>query len=148
MTPDEALAQGREYVESLRSPHQFTASADDLARAALDVAQFLMEYAAPADDEEAEPDPRIVLAESLPAGPARRVQSSASPGDYVYVRGGKSNGVPFVALETVVDGELTQLALSLVEVRAFAAGALDCADEAEGASPLLVFQPREGAPGE
>lgn len=92
------------------------------------------------DAEEPE-EGRLNLREGMPNGPAYRVQCAATPGDYAYTRSGKSGNRPFVYVEATADGETRAVALDVAEARAFAAAILNAADDAEGASPLLMFQP-------
>ncbi|MDG4801703.1 hypothetical protein [Micromonospora sp. WMMD980] len=143
MTPDEALIRGREYVAEVAKLTDEPASPDKLADVALSVAAFLVEYGEPEADDEA--PAQLDISEAMPAGPARRVMCSATPGDFAYVRSGRVGARPFVHVEVHSDGELAAVALALAEARAYAAGILDACDEAEGGSPLLVFQPRQEA---
>jgi hypothetical protein len=131
----EALAFGAEFVKTM-------APADTTQ--ALAVATFLMEYAAAGVEHEHEPD-EADEADGMPAGPVRYVQCSDTPTDGLQLVGTKSG---WVCVRIVSGGTevLGGVVLTAKAARSFAAGLLDAADEADGSSPLLMFQPPKGGP--
>ncbi|MEU4568681.1 hypothetical protein [Micromonospora sp. NPDC023956] len=152
LTAPEALAAGMLLVDEAAAglPFWKRGTAPERARAAAHIAAFLLDYPDGWADEEpeeeavesAEDDDEIDPDDAVPVGPARKVMCDASPGDSVYVRAGRSGGrtgTPFVGLNVESDGEHRQIYLSPTKARAYAAGILDAADEAEGRSPLLRF---------
>lgn len=115
----------------------------DRARVVLDIARFLVGEDVTEKESEEEPS----TASTVAVGPARRVPCSVSPGDYAYVRACKVGQRPAVGLEIGADGESAQVVLGVRDARAYAAGILDAADEAEGGSPLLYFEHPTGRDG-
>jgi hypothetical protein len=142
-TRAEALAAGLDIVEDIAAGQPRRKGGDFASRdeAVLAVAEFLLGY------DDAETGEELTTRTSRPTR-SRGVQlitcNVRSPGDYAYTRAWKSGGrPPFVGLEVVVDGKVAQVAISPRHARAFAAGVLNAADEAEGASPLLWTYPKE-----
>lgn len=139
MDRTDALDQAAAFVERLGG-HSFRTGNYARVQAVLDVAAFLLgETAEPeADTEPTEGAPYLdPSGERVPLGPARKVMCQMDAGDYVYARAGKINGVPYVAVMIVVDGDPVTAMITPRDARAYAAGLLDCADEADGASPSV-----------
>ncbi|MEV0267704.1 hypothetical protein AB0H43_02925 [Hamadaea sp. NPDC050747] len=137
MTPTEALTEAEQFVSRLTVGAGETSSDVVRTAVALAVAQFLLDNEAYIEPEPTEGDV-IDTTDSVPAGPARKVMCAANPGDYAYVRSGRTvGGSGFVGLVNLADGETTQVVLSPADARRYAAGILDAADEADGTSPLL-----------
>ncbi|SCL33063.1 hypothetical protein GA0070616_4625 [Micromonospora nigra] len=129
MTPEEALAKGREFAVSFGNH----APADDMARVALDTAAWML--------ENADPQPAEDTRDPGPLGPKREVACADTPTDKATVQGGVSavHG-PSVRLSVAsgtTGGGL--VILTTADARRFAAGILDAADEADGGNGPLLF---------
>lgn len=150
--PTEALAVGAQVVSTMSwgLPRRKRGTAPECAQVALEIARFLVEstseVTAESTEDDSEGDGRVDLTQAVTVGPARKVMCAAEAGDYAYCRAGRSQGRPFVGIEISADGERSHVVLTVPEARAYAAGILDAADEAEGGSPLLNFVKPEETP--
>lgn len=137
MTRDEVLAAGLAFVEeaNVGVPRHRQPNTGDRVALALQVAAFLLAEA------EAAEVPEATASDYEPAGPGRTLTCDTDPEDKLFVRSATPTtgvaGRPIVGFEaTSASGAVVQLLASPAKARAFAAGILDAADEADGTTPL------------
>lgn len=136
ITPAEALAQGREFVEAFGPG----VPAGSRARLALDVATFLVEYSDPQPDEAEEVDAVGDTDNPRPLGARLSVPCSVDPSDramtdaYQTARGKRVRVM-------VGDGSHSHsIVLTPAAARSYAAGILNAADECDGVKPLFGME--------
>ncbi len=142
MNRTNALDVGMAVVEALGGglggglARRHRGTAPDRTAAAMMVAEFLVGE----PQEEVAELPPAAPDDYTSAGPARLVECEVSPGDRLFVRAARppagSSGRPLVGIEATANGETAQIVLSPSRARAWAAGVLDAADEADGTTPL------------
>jgi len=133
----EALGVGMSVVDAMseRLPRRRRGTAPDRVAASVMVAEFLI-----GDQEEEPAAPPATPDDYAPAGPARLVECEVTPGDRLFVRAARPSdgtaGRPLVGIAATANGETAEVILSPARARAWAAGVLDAADEADGTTPL------------
>lgn len=145
-TEDAPLVEEFTAVTALAFGAEFTRELDAQKTAdALAVAAFLMEYAPTLTEQAADGDEEDE-ADGMPTGPLSTVHCLHDPADTIQAAAvrGEAVGVRIVA----GGGDAIGVVLTARDARAFAAGLLNAADEADGSSPLLMFRKPEEVRGD
>lgn len=145
MTREEALDLARAHLAEIGRSTIRKGSVADQARAALDLARFLLdsEDAAVTEAAEAGADEGLTALSAY-----HDVKCAVDPQDSVSTRAGRHPRIGgVVTVDLSVSGEAGRVLLTPAAARQFAAGLLNDADTAEGTEAPLLFPETGGGPG-